>query len=228
MSNTIQVPILPIQDLVFFPHTVIPLILENPTAILIIKDCLDKGAPVAIPFVENMGIFGQSLPKKICGMGYPILLEEAPAHLKILISGLGRVKLGKIVQDLPYPTYEAEILYDSPSFNKEDEHTKVTSTINRLKEILTEWVKTNVSSEEERENFCQNITYPNQVLDYLCMFLIKDMEIKQHLLENTSFISRVRMLDILFKITDPFTPDRATLGIIRDYQSIELTAKLLQ
>ena len=223
--NILHLPILTIQDVVFFPHTVIPLTLDNPMAIRIVKDCIELGSPIALPFVEGLGIFGQSPPKRICGMGIPIILEEGPTFLKILVSGIGKVKLGRVLQDIPYPIYEGEVLYDMDELDDPDGEEENTE---RLSSILTSWIGQSVEDKEERESFCQNIISVNQVIDYLCMFLIKDTDIKQHILENNSVCSRLQMLNLLFKSHDPYNPDPLTLGIIKDYQSIELTAKASQ
>lgn len=219
--SLMHLPILTIQDVVFFPHTVIPLTLDNPMAIRIVKEALDLGSPIALPYVEGLGIFGQSPPKRVCGMGVPIILEEGPNFLKILVSGIGKIKLGRVVQDIPYPIYEGEVLSDQDLSQISESEKR----FERLSNILTSWIRQNVDDHEERESFCQNIISVNQVIDYLCMFLLKDIDIKQHILENNKLDSRLQMLNLLFQNHDPFNPDPLTLEVIKDYQSIELTAK---
>lgn len=220
--NIMHVPILPIQDVVFFPHIVIPLTIENRLAMQIVKDCLKYGSPLALPFVEDYGFGGPGATKRVCSIGVPIILEEAPSYLKVLISGIGKIELGNVVQDIPYPIYEGKVIYD----NNTEDTAPFEIQITRLAEILNNWIEQNVENEEEKKSFCQNINSTNQVLDYICLFLVSDLDVKQHLLENNDLHSRIKTLNLLFKNHDPFTPDFQTVNVIRDYQSIELTSKV--
>lgn len=222
IKSKLHLPILPLQDTVFFPHTVLPLTLENPVAVKIVSDCLEFGSPLALPLVEGYGIFGQAPPKRVCGIGVPIILEEGPNYLKVLISGIGKVKLGEPIQDLPYPIYEAEILYDK----EENELLDFEETSDRLTDMLKGWIRENVLDPTERDSFLANLNSFNQVVDYICMFLIRDIDIRQHMLEVPSFEARLKLLNLLFQSNDPNITDSKTIGVIKDYQSIELTAKV--
>ncbi len=222
IKSKLHLPILPLQDLVFFPHTVIPITLENVAAIRIIKDCLEFNTPVALPLIDSYSVFDTGSPRRICTIGVPIVLEETNSYLRILITGIGKVKLHNPVQEIPYAVYEAEVLYDADE-NKASDFDEESE---RLTSMLREWIIENVPDEIERASFLSNLQTINQTLDYICMFLIKDIDVKQHILETVSFKARMKLIKMLFSQYDPNLISHKALGIIKDYQSIELTAKV--
>ncbi|MDH5580415.1 MAG: LON peptidase substrate-binding domain-containing protein [Bdellovibrionales bacterium] len=222
IKSKLHLPILPLQDIVFFPHTVIPITLENPAAIRIIKDCLEFNTPVAMPLVDGYSMFEPGSPRRIGSIGIPIVLEEGPGFLRVLISGIGKVKLLNPVQEIPYAIYEAEVLYDTdekkyPNFKEDSD---------KLTFMLKEWINENVIEASERQSFLANLNTINQTLDYICMFLLNDNDVKQHILETQSFNARMKLIKMLFSKYDANILDYKALGIIKEYQSIELTAKV--
>ena len=108
----LNIPILPIQNLVFFPKTAVPIDIESPILIKMIKDCIKFDCPIGLSLLEDVGLFTPELPKKVCGMGIPIIMEETGQTLKVIINGIGKVKVNRAIQNYPYPVYEVEVLED--------------------------------------------------------------------------------------------------------------------
>ena len=221
-----KVAVLPIPDLVFFPGTSLPLYIVEPVFIRMIKECVEANMLVGISMAEPLVyIFGhrRPTPKNICGIGKPIILEELyDGTLKVLIKGFGRVKLGQVEQNLPYLIYECEEYGDI-----NDERGFISdSKVERLKGLLDEWVLDTITNSVEREHFQENITSIHQVIDYICMFLIQDHEMRQLLLENTSLNERIQMLCSLLKGPTPFYEDTSAVEAIKSYEILEKTAKV--
>ncbi|MFZ8933264.1 MAG: LON peptidase substrate-binding domain-containing protein [Bacteriovoracaceae bacterium] len=221
-KSKLHLPILPLQDIVFFPHTVIPITLENPAAIRIIKDCLELNTPIALPYMDGYPMFEAGSPRRVGSIGIPIILEEGRDYLRVIISGIGKVRLLNPVQEIPYEIYEAEILHD----HDEEKYPDLEDDSAKLTVMLTDWIHENVIDISERNSFLANLKTINQTLDYICMFLLKDNDIKQHILETQSFNARIKLIKMLFSNYDANLLDYKALGIIKEYQSIELTAKV--
>lgn len=221
-----KVAVLPIPDLVFFPGTSLPLYIVEPVFIKMIRECVQNNMLVGVSMAEPLVyIYGhrRPAPKNICGIGKPIILEELyDGTLKVLIKGFGRVKLGQVQQNLPYLIYECEEYSDI-----QDERGFVSdSKVERLKGLLDQWMLETISDSMERENFQENISSIHQVIDYICMFLIQDHEMRQLLLENTSLTERIQMLDTLLKGPTPFLEDMTAVQAIKNYEILEKTAKV--
>ena len=221
-----KVAVLPIPDLVFFPGTSLPLYIVEQVFIRMIKECVENnvlvGNSMAEPLVYMLGHRRPS-PKNICGVGKPIILEELyDGTLKVLIKGFGRVKLGQVQQSLPYLIYECDEYPDILDENGLMSDSKM----ERLKGLLDQWVLETIPDSVERENFQENISSVHQIIDYICMFLIQDQEMRQLLLENTSLNERIQMLDTLLKGPTPYFEDASAITAIKNYEILEKTAKV--
>lgn len=224
--NLNKVAVLPIPNLVFFPGTSLPLYVVEPVFIRMIKECVEGNMLVGISMAEPLVyIFGHKrpVPKNICGIGKPIILEEMfDGTLKVLIKGFGKVRLGAIEQNLPYLIYNCEEYPDI----KDTYGLVCDSKVERLKELLDNWVVGTISDSVERKNFQDKINSASEVMDYISMFLIKDHEMRQLLLENTSLNERIQMLDTLFKGTPPYFEDITVTRAIKSFEILEKTAKV--
>jgi len=220
--KTLKVPVLPIFNVVFFPHTAVPLQLVNPVGIQMIKDCVEANSPVALSLTYNSQTESVSPVQKTCGVGIPIILEEKRNFLKVLVVGMSKVRLIKPVKTSPYPVYEAEIFTD----NKETFSLKI-EEIDRLKKILNSWLIVAVSDQKERENFFKNLKSVHHIVDYISMFLIQDPEIRQLLLETTSLYDRIKTLNLLLQGESPVSENTHAADVLKNYESIEETAKMV-
>jgi Lon protease-like protein len=224
--NLNKVAVLPIPNLVFFPGTSLPLYVVEPVFIRMIKECVEGNMLVGISMAEPLVyIFGHKrpVPKNICGIGKPIILEEMfDGTLKVLIKGFGKVRLGAIEQNLPYLIYNCEEYPDI----KDTYGLVCDSKVERLKELLDNWVVGTISDSVERKNFQDKVNSASEVMDYISMFLIKDHEMRQLLLENTSLNERIQMLDTLFKGTPPYFEDITVTRAIKSFEILEKTAKV--
>lgn len=224
--NLNKVAVLPIPNLVFFPGTSLPLYVVEPVFIRMIKECVEENMLVGISMAEPLVyIFGHKrpMPKNICGIGKPIILEEMyDGTLKVLIKGFGKVRLGSVQQNLPYLIYECEEYPDI----KDTYGLVCDSKVERLKELLDNWIVGTISDSVERKHFQDKINSASEVMDYISMFLIKDHEMRQLLLENTSLNERIQMLDTLFKGTAPYFEDITATRAIKSFEILEKTAKV--
>jgi hypothetical protein len=100
------------------------------------------------------------------------------------------------------------------------------SKVERLKGLLDDWVLETISDSVERKHFQDKINSIREVIDYISMFLIKDHEMRQLLLENTSLNERIQMLDTLFKGPAPYIEDIAVTRAIKSFEILERTAKV--
>lgn len=220
--KTIKVPVLPIFNVVFFPHTAVPLQLVNPVGIQMIKDCIEANSPLALSLTYNSKSESVSPVQKTCGVGIPIILEEKRNFLKVLVVGMSKVKLIKPIKTAPYPVYEAEIFTDST----ETFSLKI-NEIDRLKKILNSWLVVAVSDQKERDNFFKNLKSVHHIVDYISMFLIQDPQIRQMLLETTSLFERIKTLNLLLQGEAPFSENGHAADVMKSYESIEDTAKII-
>lgn len=215
--------ILPLPNIVLFPHTTIPMLIAEPTYVKMVKDCIVTDSNLGISMAEPIDDFTgytRYSPRRIATMGKPILLEEnEDGSIKILVKGISRIELVSTEQNIPYLIYKVRVIPDL----KDKTPLKFDSPqISRLRSILNKWVEDTITDSLERETFFQSLTSIHHILDYLAMFMVGDRLIRQVLLENTSLHERIQVLSSLLRGEYPDCEDSIVVSAIKDFESEEL------
>jgi Lon protease-like protein len=218
--NRFPLPILPLPEMVLFPHTVIPMLIVEPTYIKMVKDCLmtdqSLGVALAEPMEKDNLKATKYSPQRIATMGKPVLLEEHDdGSLKILIRGESRIELIKVEQNIPYLIYQVREL---PDIKDGNEFHFDAPKIERLKDILFQWIDDTVENSIERESFIQSLESLHHIIDYLSMFLVHDRSMRQLLLENCSLHQRVQILSTLLRGNYPDCEDELVLSALKEFE----------
>jgi Lon protease-like protein len=102
-----NLPTLYLFDNVFFPNTIVPLNIFDAPSKNLIMHCYEHNEPLALWFQ------GEHV-KPIASMGKILSVEKKDdGNLKVLLQGIGRVNLEKIIQHIPYPIYRAKFFQDA-------------------------------------------------------------------------------------------------------------------
>lgn len=191
------VPTLYLFNNIFYPQTVIPLTVNDNVSKQMLLNCYQNGTEIALyhPHTRSRGVGT---------LGKIILLDHnTDGSLSIIVQGLVRIKLLTMAKEEPYPLYHTEDYYDVD----EKTQTLLDSPVERLHQVLLSWLNRHVSSTRERERFMKDMSSPSKLVNNLCMFFIKDIELKQIFLESTSLLDRVRMMNALLIGETPETED---------------------
>lgn len=230
-DNSIIIPVLPIPDVVFFPHTALPLYIEEHSYVKMIHDCIENDIPIAVSLAQPLTTHSfhkkgisktQYRPSGVSGYGTPFIIESYENKaVKVLIRGVGKVILKEPVQSLPYPTFRAEYLHD-----REENIEFNNNAIQRINTILQNWVSINVTNSVEQEAFYSNLKSVFHVVDYVAMLMIQDRDIKQVLLETDSLFERVSMLNALLDRSGQVLENLDTANAIKHFEFIEKISKI--
>lgn len=218
-SSDFLIPIIPIPNVVFFPHTVLPILIEEPVYIRMVKKRAEEGQWIGIALADPVGEVGGVTrygPRKIFGAGKPIILDEEENGLRILVKGIVRMERVEIHQNLPYLVYKSKIL---PDF---DSHQTLVSdsAVSRLTELLDKWINQHITDSLERDYFNQNLLSLHHIVDYICTFVIQDPLTKQLLLENCNLHERIQILNSLFKEERPFEENPFVLEGLKSFEEL--------
>lgn len=228
MDDLINLPILPLPNIVFFPHTVLPMIVVEPSYIKMIRDCIDKDYSLVISMAEPIGTSEEGehyTPQAIATMGKPMMLEELEdGSIKVLITGQQRVELVAVEQNLPYLVYRVRLLPD-----KRDSKLMELEgpQIERLRSLLNAWVDDSIHDSLERETFFESLDSLYHLIDYVSMYLVNDRLMKQIVLENRSLHDRIQQLYSLLRGDYPDCEDSLVALAMKDYENVELHSKLV-
>lgn len=215
--NTFHLAVLPIPDMVFHPHTMAPVYIVEPSYIEMIKSCVEKrvalGVIIANPQTEST----------ICTLAAATILEELPnGELSILLQGIGRTKLEKLIQHIPWPVFEA-----SPYEDKSETQLFDTAQMERLSSILNNWLIQHIDDKSELDHFLQSIRTIHHTIDYIAMLILKDMEIRELILSSDSLHDRIRILNLLLKDDNPFEEDADMLKVLKKFEGLQKTSSVV-
>ncbi len=205
-------PTLYLFDNVFYPTTVIPLIISDPPSRKLITACSTEDIPLALWYQSENS-------KPIGTMGKIISIDERKdGTLKVTIKGIRRVYLDKIRQQIPYPIFEASLYsdIDHGPFNSQ-------GRLEKFSLILSEWLYKHIPSDKERKDFMAELDTPQKLIDHIALLLIQDVEIKQILLECNSLHERMQLIDTLIK--SPFQKEDLFASLaIKNFERIDMAS----
>lgn len=205
------VPTLYLFNNIFYPQTVIPLTVNDATSKEMLIDCFDKNSLIALYHPNTRS-------KGIGTLGKILMIDHNPDQsLAVVVQGLVRIKLRTMETEDPYPMYHTEDYFDVD----EQSQTLLDSPIERLHNVLEHWLNRHVNSAKERERFMKDMSSPAKLINNLCMFIIRDLELKQIFLESTSLLDRVRMMNALLIGETPETEDIEMCEAIKNFERLE-------
>ena len=216
-------PVIPIPNLVLFPNTAVPVLVTEPIYIELIEKCIHLNGPVVVSLSRPVtNVFGKLkfTPSDICTQGIPIIIERPEVGIiKIIIKGEKRVKLIRLEQNLPYLKFQVEDYKDQKQNpvplgrgiqgSRRAEH---------LKKVLFNWVERNIEDGLEKENFLSELKDVQAIVDNICMFIIKDIEMRQIFLESQGLIDRIYLLNTLLEKEDANKENSYLLEIVKDFE----------
>ena len=205
------VPTLYLFNNIFYPQTVIPLSVGDETSKKMLIECHENNSNIALyyPHPRSRGVGT---------LGHILFLDHNPnGTLGVVVQGIVRIKLVDIdVEKEPFPISYIDDYYDL----NEESQTLVDAPIERLHNVLEQWLNRHVGSSRERERFMRDMSSPMKLINNLCMLMIKDIELKQIFLESTSLTDRVRMMNALLVGEAPETEDLEMCEAIKNFERL--------
>lgn len=192
-TNLQQVFVFPLQDIVFYPHTVVPLNIFEPRYIKMVEDALETGTPIAL-VMSQKAQSGRKVTNKfsglIAGMGEPQILHQNPdGSMIIILRGTGKVRLHEVIEDKPYFSCWASLIEENEEVKPENKF-----RVHRFRNILKSWVDENLEDPSERMQFLKAMRSPEQMVDSMAMFFIEDSDERQSILEKDDINQKIEFL----------------------------------
>lgn len=191
-SEPIQLPLLPLRDVVVFPHMVIPLFVGRPKSIKALEAAMETGKNVLLvaqktaakdePGIEDLYEVG-------CIANILQMLKLPDGTVKVLVEGVQRAEVSQIEDSLGYFNCEAT----PTALNAIDAHE--TEALRRaIMAQFDQYVKLNKKVPQEILSSLGGIDDPSRLANMICAYLQVKLEQKQRLLEMTDVVQRLESL----------------------------------
>ena len=186
-----ELSILPVRGLVIFPGTIIPLTIQRAASLKLLDDTLPRTKVIGL-LTQRDEAKDDPTPQDLYTVGTAALvlklLRQAEDNVLVIVQGLRRFSLRKIVATSPFLRAEVDLPESiMPAPSKEWE-----ATFRNLRDSAARLFELAPDAPEQARMMILNIESPEQLADFLAPNLNVDVAQKQALLEELDIEKRVR------------------------------------
>jgi ATP-dependent Lon protease len=186
-----ELSILPVRGLVVFPGTVIPLNIQRTASLKLLEDTLPRTKVIGL-LTQRDETKEDPAPQDLYQVGTAALvlklLRQGEDHVLVVLQGLRRFSLRKIVATSPF--LRAEV--DLPKSVSPPESKEWQATFRNLRDSAARLFELTPDAPEQARLMILNIETAEQLADFLAPNLNVDFAQKQAILEELDVGKRVR------------------------------------
>jgi len=205
-------PILPIRNLVLFPGTVFPLTIGREGSRKLLEESLPQSKIIGI-FTQKNPEHDNPSPEELQRVGVAAsvlkLIRQSDESVVIIINGLERIAIRKVLLSHPFIRAEVEVLRSTPP---PDNDPQWQATVQQLRESALQLIELTPDVPEQAAAVVRNLEDPGRLADLMAGSLNLDPAQKQDLLDELDVVKRVRA--VLLRVS-------AQLEIARLQQKIQ-------
>jgi ATP-dependent Lon protease len=204
-----SLPILPLKNTVVFPRIPMPLVIGRPASMRLIDEAMVKDRIIGLAAQKSSDV-EEPKPDDLQRVGTAAviqrLLKFPDGTIRVLVSGIQRIRWTRIIRPEPYLVADVEVLKETlePSVEIEALTKNLMNLIGRMLALMP------IASDELAVALL-NVEDPARLTDLAATLLVRDTALKQEYLETASVAERLRKL---------------TRQINRDIEVMELGSKI--
>jgi ATP-dependent Lon protease len=185
-------PLLPLRDVVVFPHMVIPLFVGRPKSIKALEAAMEQGKNVVL-VAQKSAAKDDPAPEDLYDVGTVAsilqMLKLPDGTVKVLVEGVQRARINRVLS--VKENYEAEA---TPVTQDETDNNEVEAMRRSLFSQFDQYVKLNKKIPPEVLTSLSGIDGAGRLSDTIAAHLPLKLEQKQQILENFNVQSRLEQL----------------------------------
>lgn len=180
-----EVSVFSLQNVVLFPEMALPIHVFEERYKSMAADLAKSDALLAIAPPGKSGIPPVGA---ICGAGRVRVVNRYPDGRKdLLVIGLKRIRLTKLIQEIPYVTAAAESIPDIPFVSREEEK----NHHRELSLLAKRWVFLTPDLDDSLIDYVPLFTKPHRLADFIAFYFFPSPSAKQEFLEIADRRERV-------------------------------------
>ena len=208
-------PMLPLRDIVVFPHMVAPLFVGRDKSVSALSSAMNKDKRIFLATQRNAGIDNPA-EKDICDVGVIgtvlQLLRLPDGTVKALIEGKQRARIERYVPNPEFFEVELSLLPDVRGDTIE-----VEALMRAVIENFSQYAGVNKSISKELLSKISAISDPSKLADSVASHFSFKLENKQNLLETADLGKRLSLLVKLIKLEmEVYEMDQRIKGRVKD------------
>ncbi len=188
-----EIPIFPLPNVVFFPHTLLPLHIFEPRYRQMLADCLTGERRLAVVLLRpgwEAEYYGRPAVYSVAGAGEIVASERLPdGRSNILLKGLGRIMIeGEITSPKPYRIARASWLDEVYPPRGEE---ALEPHVERLRHMCGQLLSTLPKPVPGLVELLTDRNPPSAFVDRVSSLVADEVEARQRLLELTDVQQRL-------------------------------------
>ena len=208
-------PLLPLRDIVVFPHMVAPLFVGRNKSVSALSSAMNKDKRIFLATQRNAGVDNPT-EKDICDVGVIgtvlQLLRLPDGTVKALIEGKQRALIQRYVSNPEFFEVELKALADEPG-----DAVEIEALMRAVIDDFSEYASINKSISKELLAKVSAISDPSKLADSVASHFSFKLENKQNLLETTDLGERLALLVKLIKLEiEVYQMDQRIKGRVKE------------
>ncbi|MEJ2170367.1 MAG: LON peptidase substrate-binding domain-containing protein [Desulfobacterales bacterium] len=197
-ASRILLPLLPLRDIVIFPHMVAPLFVGREKSVNALTDAMNRDKNVFLATQSKAGIDnpGEGDISHIGTIGKVLQLLRLPdGTVKALVEGKARARIVRFVPNADFFQVELDKI-PAPELPRAEAEALMRS----IQEVFEDYAKLNKNISKELLNNVAAISDPSQMADTVASHFSFKIEDRQRLLETINLSERMALLLSLIKM----------------------------
>ena len=196
-----QLPILPLRDTVLFPNSFMPLAVARESSIRLIDRAVADGMLVGV-FTQRDAAIEEPKQEDLYAIGTVTHIHKmfklADGSLRLIVQGLGRVQLDRIVEAQPFITAE---VHQAEETAGEEDRLEVDALQRNIKNNFQQVVSLSPLLSDDLQSLAANTSEPGKLADFIASSLATiPTATKQQVLDTLDIRTRLDELNrILIK-----------------------------
>jgi ATP-dependent Lon protease len=196
-----ELPVLPLRDTVLFPNSFMPLAVAREASVRLIDEATSSGRMIGV-FTQREAAVEDPLLEDLYPIGTATHIHKMfklpDGSLRLIVQGLARVRLERIVQTRPY--LRGAVVSADESLRDED-HLEIDALQRNIKSNFQQVVSLSPVLSDDLQVLSANITDPGKLADFIASSLTTiGTPVKQEVLDTLDIRARMDTLNrILIK-----------------------------
>jgi ATP-dependent Lon protease len=193
-----ELPVLPLRDTVLFPNSFMPLAVAREASVRLIDEAMTGSKLIAV-FTQRDAAVEEPAEEDLYGIGTVTHIHKMfklpDGSLRLIVQGLGRVAMQKLVMRKPYLIAEVE---EAPEIYKDEDRLEVDAFQRNIKTNFQQVVSLSPLLSDDLQTLATNIAEPGKLADFIVSSLPTiTTAAKQEVLETLDVRARMDLLNRL-------------------------------
>jgi ATP-dependent Lon protease len=197
-KKTERLPMIPIRDMVVFPHMMIPFVIGRPSSIRALEFAHEGSKRVFLATQIDASV-DEPKAKDIYSVGTVANIVQSvklsDGNIKVLVEGIQRVRALRLIDEPGFFVADVEILEESSVASA-----RTNILIKRLQSVFEQFSKLSHSVNYDAILNAMKTLDPSKLADNICTNLPISVEEKQQLLETVDLAERIEKINEIIEV----------------------------